>query len=176
MDYHNEMLKLYFEEKNFSTEKIKRVLEENPYDGYYNNWEQQITNNNRTFVEVIRRNGGLKRSGIVQEIGVHKNNSVAKYLTENVYFTQLSAYDNLTSIKTAPGRLVIFKGIYRSELEFLKRLERTNTPYITGICATEKTFFDRALDTYEMLQSELKDTKLIQEEKKSQKILILRYK
>ena len=176
MDYHDEMLELYFEEKGFSDERIKKLLEVNPFDGYYSNWEQQTKYNNRTFALAIRKNGGLKTSEIVQEIGVHENNGVAKYLTENVYFTPLSAYDDLTSIKTAPGRLVIFKGIYTSELDFLKRLERTNTPYITGICTTEKTFFDRALNKYEEFQSKLKNSRLIQVENKSQKILILRYK
>ena len=176
MDYNAEMLNLYFKEKGFSEEKINRLLEENPFDGYYSNWEQQTKYNNRTFAEVIRRNGEIQIGTIVQEIGVHKDNSVAKYLTKNIWFSQLSAKGNLIRIKTIPGRLVIFKGIYKNELDFLKRLEETRTPYITGICTTEQSFLNRSLDEYRSFQSKLKNTKLIQIKNDYQKILILRHK
>ena len=175
MDYNTEMLRLYFDEKNYSEERIKYMLEHNPYDSYFSYWESETKRNNKIFADCIRRNGLIKRDIQVQEIGVHEKNGVSKYITDNIFFTPVSIKDSISSIRLS-GRFVLFKGIYKDELTLLSRLEKNSIPYITGICTHDTKYFIKILYLYQEYLKELSNSKMVHLELADKKVLLLKSK
>ena len=175
MDYNAEMLKLYFREKNFSKEKIRELLETNPFDVNYAIWEKQVINNNKTFAIKLKRENMINQKVPIQEIAIHKNNIISKYLTNDVIISECSLSDNLNDIKLK-NRLILLNGCYYNEYDFLKKLQKKSIPFITGICSKNYSYYNYVLYMYKNILKYLKNCELLTCENGEQHILILKTK
>ena len=174
-DYDAEMLKLYFEEKHYSKEKKQQLLETNPFNENYIIWEKQTQNNNKTFSIILKRKGLIKERTPIQEITVHKKNGVGNYLQNNIIYTTCSISEDINKIKLS-NRLILMKGFYHNEYNFLKKLEYHNIPFITGICSKQRGYYLHILNEYQKMLKEFKNCELITEQNCDQYISILKTK
>lgn len=175
MYYDEEMLKLYFEEKHIPEWKRKQLLENNPFDENYVIWEKQTKNNNKTFAIILKRKGLINESIPIQEITIHEDNNVGSYLHNNVIYTTCSISDDINHVKLKK-QLVLMKGFYPNEKQFLKKLQNYDIPFITGICTKQVGYYLHVLNEYKKIIKELKNCELINEQNDDQHISILKTK
>ena len=155
MDYDVEMLKLYFKEMGYTKEEIDHLLNTNPFNYKYMNWENQKQRDNKTLACILKEKGIVKRNEIIQEISIHCDNSIGRYLSNNVNQHICSINDNISKIKLTKGTIFI-KDLYKDENYFLKKLSLQKTPFILGICTKNNDYYKKVKDFYKNLSNELK--------------------
>ena len=139
IDYNAAMLRLFFREKKFSKDEIKRRLECNPFDGDFLEWEKNNIYNNRTFAVTIKKYGLLKSNTKVREVVVHENENVIKSLFNDNQYCIVNPNKPLHA-DFSSGRLIIIKGIYDEEEIFLKKLMLFQIPFIVGTTSSLPSF------------------------------------
>ncbi len=175
MDYEEEMLKLYFNENNISNYKKYKLLNSNPFDLNYIIWEKQTINNNKTFAITLKKKNIIDVDTPIQEIAIHEQNSVGKFLYNNVSCTTCSINDDINKVRLQ-NRLVLMKGFYPNEKVFLKRLQDYKIPFVTGICNKQKSYYLYVLREYKKMLEELDNCELINFKHDEQYLLILKTK
>lgn len=174
-DYDCEMLRLYFDEKHFSEWKKEQLLESNPFNENYIIWEKQTQNNNKTFAIILKRMGMIHENTPIQEITVHKDNSVGIYLNNNISYIPCSINSDINKLKLQK-KLVLMKGFYHNEKAFLKKLQSMNIPFITGICTKQRGYYLHILNEYQKMIKEIKNCELINKQNNNQYISIIKTK
>lgn len=172
MDYDVEMLKLYFKEKNFTKEQINKLLEENPFNLDYIIWEQQIQNNNRALIQMIKKLNLINQDCQIQEITNHKDNSLSKFLS-NPSEIKISSIDDFSSSIRISNKLLLMKGFIPNQRIILKKADTHSIPFVVGVCSKDTDFYTRMKLFYQELTKEIKFAKLIERENNGQKICIL---
>ncbi len=173
MDYDVEMLKLYFEENNFTENEKKFLLNKNPFDENYSSWEKQSKRDNRIFAHILKKETIIPKNTKIQEISIHKDNSVGKYLQNNeVYHNICSIDDNLNKILLTKNLLLI-KGFFHNEKYLLQKSYNLGIPFIAGICSTNNDYYTRMKNFYVNILNEIKDASIIEKQNHNQKIIIL---
>lgn len=175
MDYNAEMLRLYFKENNYSKEKIQYLLEHNPFDLNYTNWEKQKIEENKMFATYLKRKCILKKDTNIQEISNHVDNVVGKYLYNEIMYTPCPIGNDINNIRLN-NRFILFKGFYKNEINFLKKLEYLSNPYVTGICTRNYNYYEFVLKNYKCFLEKLNKSELIQEENDKGLLLMLKSK
>lgn len=174
-DYDCEMLRLYFEEKHFPKWKRKELLEQNPFNNNFTLWEKQTLNNNKVFASTLRRKKLISADTTIQEIAVHEDNSVGIYLNNNVICTTCSITSDINKIRLL-NKLVLIKGTYPNENNFLKKLNKHKIPFIIGICTKQYGYYLHILNEYQKIIKELQNCELITEQDNDQYISIIKTK
>ena len=178
MEYHDydcEMLRLYFDENHFPEWKRKKLLESNPFDKNYIIWEKQTKNNNKTFAIILKKMNIVNENIPIQEITVHKDNSVGMFLNNEIVYIPCSITSDINKIKLQ-NKLVIMKGFYHNENIFLKKLQHKSIPFITGICSKQHGYYLHVLNEYKKMLKDLKNCELITEQNNDQYISIIKTK
>ena len=175
MDYNEEMLRLYFYENRFTKAQVQELLEKNPFDKNFCFWEEQKLYNNKSFAINIKKNGLINKNTTIQEIAVHENNSVGKYLQNDLIISPCSIKSDINKIKLQK-RLVLFKGLYPNEYYFLKKLLNNSTPFITGICTKDNNYYSYVLSKYKEMLESLKKCELLEYQNLNNQILIFKNK
>lgn len=174
-DYNAEMLKLYFEEKNFTSDQINKLLEDNPFDSNFIEWENRILNENKLFANTIKKKNLIENDIPIQEITVHQDNNIGSYLHNNVSYTQCSINESITNVRLQ-NKLILIKGFYPYEVKLFERAQKYNIPFITGVCTKEPIYYHQILDEYIKMRDYLKNCQLIADRNKDQRVIILRTK
>lgn len=166
MDYDVEMLKLYFKEKNFTEEQINTLLADNPFDGEYVKWEQQVKHNNKTLIQTIKKLNLINTNCSIQEITNHKDNCLSKFLINNCEIKIADSNIRLTN------KLLLMKGFIPNQKAILKRADSNNIPFIVGTCSKELEYYYKMKAFYKELSNEMKNSKLIEKENYNQKVCL----
>ncbi|MBE6159731.1 MAG: hypothetical protein E7157_01640 [Lactobacillales bacterium] len=165
MDYDVEMLKLYFKEKNYTKEQIETLLENNPFNKDYVEWEQQVKYNNKTLIQTIKKLNLIGNSPI-QEITNHEDNCLSKFLS------------NQCEVKISNGnirlsnKLILMKGFIPNQKVILRKAYSNNIPFIVGTCSKELEYYRKMKSFYEEISSEIKSSKIIETESHNQKVCL----
>lgn len=175
MDYTEEMLRLYFKEMNYSKEKIDSLLNSNPFNRDYVIWEKQKLNNIKTFGIQLKRNNFIRQNDEIQEISIHENNLVSKYLYNDCEFTKCSINDNINGIRTYK-KLVLVHGYYNGLSDFIIKLNNRKTPFITGISTKNSDYYNFFRKKIFDLKKEINSTSIYEVSENNVKTLILRSK
>lgn len=144
-DYNDAMLGLYFKEKSVSLNARKRLLESNPFDANYVEWERNTMYNNRTFAVLMKKYGLVDYSDRITEVLVHTKNSSTKGFPD-VFYSLCGANDKL-SVDIRSGRVIVIKGLYRGEEECLRKLKFYRYPFIVGDTNTGR-YYDEERETF----------------------------
>lgn len=170
LDYHAAMLDLYFREKKFSEEQKWSLLESNPFDNHFVEWEKNTIYNNRTFANVIKKHYLISGNDKIREVVVHENCSIAKSLWNDTEYSICPASDNLHA-NYASNRLMIIKGLYLGEEYFLKKLVLYRIPFIIGTTAGDD-YFDEVEPIYQKLARDYDLHKIEESSYKSNTIVL----
>ena len=147
MDYDVQMLKLYFKEKNFSLEEIESLLNDNPFNKDYVIWLNQSNSNGKTLAFELKNL--IQRNTNIQEFVTHNNDSIGKYLANNV---NISLYQD--SVKVLPSHLVLMRGKNEKQSSLIKRLSNNNIPFVIGECTKDKLYYEYIRNYYIKLKKE----------------------
>lgn len=173
MDYNVEMLRLYFKEKNFSKEDISKLLNSNPFNEDFVIWENQKLQSNKIFSNILKQNSFININTKIQEITIHENNSVGKYLQNDIDYIKCSINKNINSTKLR-NNLVLIKELFPNEKQFLIKLSTHNIPFIAGVCSRNFDYYYKALTFYKNLAKEIKGSQLYEFQIKQNKTCILK--
>lgn len=175
MNYDEEMLRLYFKENNFSPEEIEEALNTNPFDVNYVIWEKQKMNNNKSFSILLKQNHFISPETKIQEINIHKKNLISNYLNNEREYSLCSSNENINKIKTK-DKTIIIHGLYEGESYFLKKLNKYNVPFITGISTKNTEYFKKVKNEYLSFLKYLKNCLVFENEYNDVKSFILKSK
>lgn len=171
-DYHSAMLELYFKEKGYDYNTRFRLLESNPFDNTFVQWERDTTYNNRTFSVLMKKYRLASLDSKITEVVVHKDNSATK-CSNDVFYSVCGANERLKA-ELHQGRIVVVKGLYNGEEEFLRKLMLYRIPFIVGDCSRGK-YFEEEREFFREMSDKYKLEKFEETDLKNNSIL-LRYK
>ena len=172
MDYISQMLRLYFYEKGYTKEEIKQLLENNPFDENFVKWELKKKKENIIFAKCLKNKHLITTTTPIQEIVMHKDNSVGYYLENDIYYTECFIKD-INKAKLYANRVILLKGYYPNEFDLIKRLCNNSREFITGICTNDEDYRLFVLSNYRKMLSELKNCRLVRCERDYQNVVML---
>lgn len=173
MDYDIEMLKLYFYEYGFTKEEIEKILNENPFDKYYTRWEAKKQKENKLFADTLKRNKLININTKIQEIAIHENNMVSKFLNNDVEYSSCHFDENINKV-TFRNKLVLIKDTFKGEDIFLKKLSLKKIPFIVGICSDNYQYYHQSLEFLNNLKNSIKGLRFIEIKEKNSNICLVK--
>lgn len=175
MDYDVKMLKLYFEEMNYSNEEIENLLNTNPFNNDYQLWLNRRNNNAKTLAICLTKNSLININNNIQEILIHEKDSISKHLrNEKIYSTYSSSYD-INKVRLSSCDIVLIRGNGKNQEKFLHNLCKWNKKFIIGECTKDTNYYEKTIRYYKKLRNELSDyCKLYEFQNYNQKICVLK--
>lgn len=173
MDYDIEMLKLYFYEHGFTKEEIEKILNQNPFDKYYTRWEAKKQRENKLFADTLKKNKLININTKIQEIAVHENNMVSKFLNNDVEYSSCHFDENINKI-IFRNKLLLIKDIFKGEEVFLKKLSLKGIPFIVGVCSDNYQYYNESLNFLKNLRNSINELKFIETKENNSNICIVK--
>lgn len=172
MDYISQMLRLYFYENNYTKEQIEQLLEDNPFGEDFAKWEEMKKYENRIFAKFLKKSCIINSGTPIQEIVLHKDNSIGNYLENEIMYSEYNLKDDLSKIRLNKNRILLLKGYYPPEINLLTKIRDNSMEFITGICTDDENYYSTVLDDYRKMLFELKIGRFIRKQYGNEKILI----
>ena len=160
MNYDVEMLKLYFKQMNYSQDTINELLNSNPFNEEYALWEKQINRDNRCFASELKNNHLININDNIEEIVVHKNNSITNFLENNSIVIERSINSSIKNVKIDNRKLILISNIFKDEGELLKYINSRQIPFIAGTCTIDIDYYKYALNFYKKILEQLKNVSI----------------
>lgn len=161
--YEVEMLRQYFYEQDLELSTIKKLLDTDvmPFDGYYSKWENETKFENDLFSQYVRKNQLISLEQRITELTNHIDNSVlAQFSKEPSNYIFASSYNNgiiMESLKRYYSDILVAKGIYDNLDKLVNYYVSGNKNILLGICKIEDDYYERAIDYYKNLKSNLEE-------------------
>ncbi len=173
MDYLSESLKQYFNERNYSKNERKRIININPFGSDYTKWEALKSKDCKYFADTIKRRRMLKLDDKLYELCINPNFRVSSslILTDNTY--KLIPYHDRFEFVYPHNHTVIMSDIDENAATYLERLTWNNIPFIAGLSTGNLDYYKRCREFYIALAEELNLYPYEDENQYHQKIILL---
>ena len=173
MNYDQEMLKLYFKEKGYTKEQINELLDTNPFDERYAKWEKIKQNDNKTMSIILKRNYIIPENRILQEILVHPQNCVSKYLTDDSILKVCSSEESIKNVRVSRDLLLI-SGLFEDEEKFLHFLITKDYKFVACMCTREMDLYERYYNMLRRVSKRLRYDEVMEFEICNQNLCLLK--
>lgn len=172
-DYDVEMLRLYFLEKGYNSSQINNILNSNPFNEYYLNWEKEHLYSNKILAKYLILNGYVHSNDKLYELAFNEKNTVSRFLKNDKcliksstnYRPNIHIPEEYTTLLVQPvpemERIII--GLYKRKKSF-----------IIGACTKDNELYEKKLEKLLILRNELKNTELCTSNYENHKICTLR--
>lgn len=169
MDYDVEMLKIYFNEKNYSKEKIDELLNTNPFDINYVNWLKEREFTGKNLARELIRNYIIHSNDKIQELAAHEDDIISKHLYNSSIISSTKK-----QIKFMPGYTIFIIGKITNQKNILNLCDKYNIPFISGECTKDLDYFRKIREYYIELSKQIKNVELIENSFNSTNTCIIR--
>ena len=171
MDYDVELLKLYFRENDFNQADKQNLLDSNPFNRDYVIWENKTKRKNKLIADVLKKNKLITSDTKIQEIVVHENNDVGRFLSNDIEYSICHSDENINKIKPR-NKLILIHDIFKGQEFFLEKLSLKKIPFIVGVCDDNYTYYKKSIRFLNNLKNNIKGLQLFKKEENNIHICI----
>ena len=167
-DYNCEMLKLYFLEKDFTKKQQESILNHNPFNSMFINWEKHQLYTNRVIANTMKEQHLISMNDNIHEIVNNRYNSIGKYL-----FNKVTYSDNIKNF-IAKEDIILVRDTIHDHYSYLEELVKLTNKSITGICTRDYNAYKNKLKLYKQLLEEYQGLQMVQAQNNNLNICLIK--